>query len=242
MYGKHFAQMYSGSMVGAGPAVFAVFGYVIANANLEGMIEINQKILATTIGCPESEIAEALEYLQRPDPDSRTPAEDGRRLIKEGAFTFRVVNYVKYRDIQREKDRRAYMREYMREYRKQKVNSKPNVSNVSPQVEVEVEADKNTARSARSCAYSKEFESFWKAYPRKVAKAKAFRAWKTHRGAMPDLAELLPVLDAQKKSGEWLKESGSFIPHPATWINGHRWLDELNAKNNGSKYDKSKGF
>ena len=30
-FGKHFASMYEGSLVGSGPVVFAVMGYVIAN-------------------------------------------------------------------------------------------------------------------------------------------------------------------------------------------------------------------
>ena len=73
------------------------------------------------------------------------------------------------------------------------------------------------------------FERFWQAYPKKKAKDKARTAW----GKLaPDLA-LCRVMSAalaeQKKSKDWTKEGGQYIPYPATWLNGKRWQDELEA-------------
>jgi hypothetical protein len=69
-----------------------------------------------------------------------------------------------------------------------------------------------------------DFAAFWSAYPRKVAKALAAKAWRSckHR---PPLAELLAALDRHKASEQW--QSARFIPNPATWINQQRWEDEL---------------
>src|SRR6185503_20561610 len=54
LFGKHFASMYEGSMVGSGAAVFAVMGYVIANwkpdKEVGGQIRLNTTILATIFG------------------------------------------------------------------------------------------------------------------------------------------------------------------------------------------------
>src|SRR3989338_2531118 len=52
MYGKHFAQTYTGSMFGAGPVVFAVWGYVIANARRDGTVEVNAQLVAAAPGAP----------------------------------------------------------------------------------------------------------------------------------------------------------------------------------------------
>ena len=41
------------------------------------------------------------------------------------------------------------------------------------------------------------------------------------------LPVLLEALEKQKKSAQWVKDGGVFIPHPATWLNGKRWEDEL---------------
>lgn len=70
-----------------------------------------------------------------------------------------------------------------------------------------------------------EFDIFWSAYPRKAgSKQKAFSAFlKTD---VP-LQTLLDAIETQKKSAQWCKDNGQFIPHPATWLNGRRWEDEF---------------
>jgi DNA replication protein DnaC len=37
-------------------------------------------------------------------------------------------------------------------------------------------------------------------------------------------------LNKYKKSPQWTKDGGQFIPHAATWLNQERWNDELEAK------------
>jgi hypothetical protein len=34
-------------------------------------------------------------------------------------------------------------------------------------------------------------------------------------------------VDAQRRTPGWLEADGQFIPHPASWLNGRRWEDEL---------------
>lgn len=121
MFGKLFASLYTGSMVGAGPVPFALMPYIIANARPDGevggQVELNPRLLATIIGTSETEIREAIEFLCKPDPHSRTPDEGGRRLIPLGPFDYRVVNYAKYRAIQDEEDRREQNRQAAERYR-----------------------------------------------------------------------------------------------------------------------------
>ena len=69
------------------------------------------------------------------------------------------------------------------------------------------------------------FEKFWSAYPRKAgSKQKAFESFKK---AGVSLEILLEAIENQKKSAQWCKDGGVFIPHPATWLNGKRWEDQL---------------
>ena len=116
MYGKIFASTFGGSMYGAGPEVFAVWGYVIANT-VNSRVELNPRPLAGTIGTTPAKIEEAIEFLCRPDPESRNPIHEGRRLVKEGQFQFLVVSHEIYRAIRNEDDRRAYNAQKMREHR-----------------------------------------------------------------------------------------------------------------------------
>lgn len=78
------------------------------------------------------------------------------------------------------------------------------------------EAEKNTAR----------FEAFWKAYPRRVAKPDALKAWNKLQLTEEQCAALMTALDAAKRSEQWCRDDGKYIPHPATWLNKRRFEDE----------------
>jgi len=72
------------------------------------------------------------------------------------------------------------------------------------------------------------FDDFWSAYPRKVAKGQARKAWeRAVRKASPQdiisgISRYTASLAAQKASTGWAPE----FCHPATWLNGERWADE----------------
>src|SRR5215472_6979118 len=68
------------------------------------------------------------------------------------------------------------------------------------------------------------FEAFYAAYPRHVAKQKAFDAWLKLNAD----AELISVImDAVEQYAEEVQNTEPrFILHPATWLNGRRWEDE----------------
>jgi hypothetical protein len=62
----------------------------------------------------------AIEKLCAPDPESRTPDEDGCRLVlidEHRNWGWRIVNYQKYRNIRDEEARRISNRSYKREQR-----------------------------------------------------------------------------------------------------------------------------
>ena len=73
------------------------------------------------------------------------------------------------------------------------------------------------------------FDQFWTAYPKKKAKDDARRAWDRRRPDKILLSTILVAIEAQRRSPEWLKDGGQFIPYPATWLNQARWMDESTA-------------
>jgi hypothetical protein len=109
MYGRVFEHMYEGSMVGAGINVFAVWNYMLAKAR-KGVVEVNPALVAFKLGGDKGDVERALEFLQQPDPQSRSKAEEGRRIIKEGQFQYRIVNWAHYEEIRNEAERREYNR------------------------------------------------------------------------------------------------------------------------------------
>jgi len=74
--------------------------------------------------------------------------------------------------------------------------------------------------------YTADFETFWKAYPKKTGKDAAFTAWEKRRADLPEPADLLTILDSHKKQTAWRRDGGQYIPNPATWLNQGRWQDE----------------
>lgn len=71
------------------------------------------------------------------------------------------------------------------------------------------------------------FDRFWQAYPRKTAKPHAAKAFARLRPDEALLERMLQALQAQRSSPQWQRDGGQFIPHPATWLNGRRWEDQL---------------
>ncbi len=71
------------------------------------------------------------------------------------------------------------------------------------------------------------FDQFWRAYPKKTKKADALKAWKKLKPDGELIDQILRAVEAHKKSGQWIRDDGQYIPNPATWINGNRWEDEL---------------
>jgi hypothetical protein len=69
-----------------------------------------------------------------------------------------------------------------------------------------------------------DFETFWTAYPKKVGKQ---AAWKAFSRVKEPVESLVTAIERQKCSTQWSKDAGQYIPNPATWLNGERWGDEL---------------
>lgn len=129
MFGKHFENLYERSMVGKGAMMFAVWGYVIAKQKpsraFGSVVTLNSTILGSALGEPAEEVENAITKLCAPDPASTSPEEEGRRLVKIGAFEYRVVNGAKYRAIRDEESLRESNRVAQRKHREKKSKTKP---------------------------------------------------------------------------------------------------------------------
>ena len=91
--------------------------------------------------------------------------------------------------------------------------------------EVEVEEDIDQSRKpVRKPVddHDENFAAFWAAYPRKVAKGSARKAWsRAVLAADPSVI----VAGAVRYASDPNREE-AFTAHPSTWLNGERWLDD----------------
>lgn len=68
------------------------------------------------------------------------------------------------------------------------------------------------------------FDRFYQPYPRKTNKQAAVKAFNKLNPDDALLEVMLAALEQQKLSDQWQRK---IIPHPATWLNGRRWTDEM---------------
>jgi hypothetical protein len=80
------------------------------------------------------------------------------------------------------------------------------------------------------------FERFWLVYPKKRGRQEAEKAWKKVKPIEYD--EVIAAVAIHRACKEWIKDGGQFIPHPASWLNGRRWEDEVegNSKSGATKH------
>lgn len=210
--------------------------------NNSGVFMLNDKIpytvkmLSTIFRMKESTVTLALDTFQ----------QFGMIEIIDGVIT--IPKWGKHQSLDQLEKKRDYQRIYMQKYRKKqrllagdsnqsncKTNSNANVSRA------DIEEDKN--RVENTYAHSDEvrkgdaspkskkeepplFASFWEVYPKKKDKPKAMNAWKRLKVDESLLQTILSAVERDKQSNSWQKESGQYIPYPASWLNGHRWQDE----------------
>ena len=65
------------------------------------------------------------------------------------------------------------------------------------------------------------FVRWWAAYPRKVSKGSAVKAW--HRNGCEELAD--EIIKATKSYP--FSEEIQYVKHPSTWLNGWCWMDSV---------------
>lgn len=127
MYGKLFSQMFDGTLGTKGPwQALVTFQQLIILADAAGEVDMTAEALSRRTTIPLEILLEGIAALEQPDPDSRSPALEGRRIVRldeNRSWGWKVVNYEHYRAIRSQEERRDYMRNYMR---KRRVNtSKP---------------------------------------------------------------------------------------------------------------------
>lgn len=184
---------------------FKKTGWIIP-AGWYGMVSAAAPGIIARSGVPIDDGMRALERCCSPDPDSRTPDHEGRRMARiPGGYV--ILNF----DLYRQKDYTSADRSAR--YRERKAERE----GVQPPSKRKV---------IKPAASTVDFDIFWQEYPRKKAKPMAWKAWQK---ICPDEALLEKILSAladQKKCDQWVKDGGRFIPHPSTWLNQRRWEDQ----------------
>ena len=143
-YAKLFSSITESSLWSEPKEVRLLFVTMLAKANSVGFIEAAIPGLARAANLTLEEVQNAITILENPDPFSKNPDCEGRRVIPAPGGWI-VLNYEEYRSRQSEDERREYMREYMQNYRKQSVNKvKPSKESPSASSSVSVSVEEKS--------------------------------------------------------------------------------------------------
>ena len=127
MYAKIFAQIYDGTLCTKGPwQALVTFQQFLVLADQDGQVDMTASAISRRTTIPLEIISMGIDELLKPDPESRTPTEEGRRILPlcEGRnWGWKIVNYKHYRALKREEERREYHRAYWHKRKNSTKNS-----------------------------------------------------------------------------------------------------------------------
>lgn len=104
-------------------------------------------------------------------------------------------------------------------------NSNSNSSNLEEDNNLKEVSNEEVKKKVRNkYEDTPEFAEFWNAYPKHQGKTIARAAFE--KVDVP-LQVLLDAIEVQKRSRQWMKDGGDFIPMPSTWLNQKRWEDSM---------------
>lgn len=209
-----------------------VFEDLLKLADKEGRVDMTLGSISRRTGVPLEIVSRALDQLSQPDPQSRSAAEDGRRIVlidEHRDWGWRIVNYSSYRSIRDDEGRKEYFREAKRAQRAKDAESKTvqdsqgmssNVTDADADADVDKKSKKPSAATRRAC------ENIYDAYPKKVAKQEALKAIEKACTQIPP-DELLRRVKAFADQMRIEGKDPQYIPYPATWFNRGSYDDDF---------------
>jgi hypothetical protein len=244
LYAKLFTSITESSLWSEPKEVRLLFVTMLAKADQDGFVEASIPGLARVANLTIEETESSLRVLMSPDPYSKNPANEGRR-IAELPGGFLLLNYDDYRSRRSAEERREYMRQYMQEYRtktegrKQSVNKrKQSVSSVNlskpPLAHTEAETDTKAEAKKRSSCAEVGKQPTAPAFDPNACRFPVFpcsgepKAWQATEQQLADWSEAYPAVDIQaahRKAHAWImanitkrKTAAGYAKYLNTWF------------------------
>jgi len=107
----------------------------------------------------------------------------------------------------------------------------PETHRASPQDgTVQDSTKKRTSSTASRSTVDEAFAAFWDAYPRKVGKGEARKAWAKIVKAGVDPASVVAGAERYRDDPARRRKDIEFTKHPGPWLNAERWTDQPEAR------------
>lgn len=167
--------------------------------------------------------------------------------------TITIPNWTKHQQLESLEKRREYQRNLMAKRRAEQkliaekdqmlalteANTLADVSAPDKDIDIDIppisptggngsdDKPKKTKPKRDDAVLDQLFEAFWKEYPRKIAKQKARKSFYLINPDQGLTQKMIDAVIVQRQTEQWKKDNGQFVPYPATWLNQHRWEDQM---------------
>lgn len=127
-----------------------VFQDLLVLADKDGIVDMTPTAIARRTNTPLEVVTEAIPKLESPDPHSRTPDHEGRRILRLEAhrdWGWRIVNFVKYRESATKEMLRMAEADRKRAYRAKFHRPSPSPTPPTKNIDTDKEGEKQKQNS-----------------------------------------------------------------------------------------------
>lgn len=190
MYGKVFESIYDGTLAGHWQAIVTMQQLIVL-ATPDGIVDMTPEAISRRTTIPIDIITAGLDHLSRPDPYTRTPGEEGRRIVlldDHRPWGWRLVNHWKYRALRDLEQKREADRARIAEKRKKNKG----VATESPMSQMSPTQTHTQTQERKGAVALPDWlpVDAWEAWLEVRAKAKAPNTSRALRLAIAELARL----------------------------------------------------
>jgi hypothetical protein len=110
------------------------FTDILLCSDAQGFVMMTESAIARRIGASIDEVKWGIDQLMSPDPRSKTPDNEGRRLeaVDGSGYGWRIINFESYKALRSAEDMREKTRERVRRFRDKQKDSDPCNATVTP--------------------------------------------------------------------------------------------------------------
>lgn len=240
-YTKLFASITESTIWGEPAGTRLLWITFLAKANRHGEVYGSVPGMARLANITLRECEQGLQALMAPDPYSRTPDNEGRRIEAiDGGW--RILNHAKFDRIRSQIEAQERERERKRQWDREHRGSRPNAAYRTPDVPPTapdtpptpsdppptptVSKSKEQRLSGRRADRGDEgrFPEWWAVYPKPVKRKVALGIWQ--RRKLDAIADQL-IADVQNRVANDDGWQRGYAPDPTTYLNQDRWTDAL---------------
>lgn len=226
-----------------------VFFGMLVLADFDGMIQMPLvSTLARTLNLPIGYLKRGLAVLEAPDPHSRSPEEEGRRVLRTQAG-WEVTNHSKYRDMRTYAQVEGAAKRKDRRHRNREAGMSADMSGTDPG---QIREDKDNKDKEKkiyvgsaplkapkgACVLSTLALFFWEAIPQtaraRSSKSKVAAAWLA-QGCEPIAAQVMAGLVG------WSHVDEQFVPAAHKWLADRKWENPPPKPNSRVGYARAEG-